>query len=389
MEDYVAKFGGTSLADAEPIRKVCRIIVSDPERRLVVVSAPGRRSKGDTKVTDLLIACAEGTASGTAPRRREVAAVLGRYAEIAEELGTPRRRRRRRHPRHSRSASGAACDDPRRFTDASRPPARTTARKLVATTSRIARRRTPHYVSPREAGLLLSDEYRQRARAARSLREPGAPRGAAGVTVFPGFFGYTPEGALVTFPRGGSDITGSILAAAVKAEVYENFTDVDSRLRRRPVRSSRTRAIAELTYREMRELSYAGFSVFHDEALEPAPRGRPVCIKNTNNPAAPGTAIVPEREITPGARRRHRQRRRLLHHLRREVPDEPRSGLRPPAAADPRGGGLLLRAHALGHRQHLGHRARAGARRGVEARILDRIRTSWRSTTSTSSAAWR
>jgi aspartate kinase len=113
--------------------------------------------------------------------------------------------------------------------------------------------------------------------------------------VFPGFFGYTLEGEVVTFSRGGSDITGSILSAAVGAEVYENFTDVDSVLAADPSVVKNAAPVSEITFREMRELSYAGFGVLHDEAIIPAVRaGIPICIKNTNAPELPGTMIVPE-----------------------------------------------------------------------------------------------
>ncbi|MBU8909293.1 amino acid kinase family protein, partial [Desertibacillus haloalkaliphilus] len=117
------------------------------------------------------------------------------------------------------------------------------------------------------------------------------------IIVFPGFFGYSKEGSLVTFSRGGSDITGSILAAGVKADLYENFTDVDSVFAANPNIIDNPVKIKKMTYREMRELSYAGFSVFHDEALFPAFRnGIPVCVKNTNNPSSSGTMIIAERE---------------------------------------------------------------------------------------------
>ena len=146
--------------------------------------------------------------------------------------------------------------------------------------------------------MILSDEpgnarvLRQSYGRLRSLRD------RSGVLIFPGFFGYTEAGRLVTFPRGGSDITGAILAAAVDAEVYENFTDVDSVYAASPRLIEAPVPVAEITYREMRELSYAGFSVFHDEALEPVVRaGIPVAVKNTNNPTAPGTRIVPSRSI--------------------------------------------------------------------------------------------
>ncbi|MGQ9663609.1 MAG: ACT domain-containing protein, partial [Kiritimatiellia bacterium] len=122
-----------------------------------------------------------------------------------------------------------------------------------------------------------------------------------GIQVFPGDYGYTREGHVVTFPRGGSDITGAILAAAVGATIYENFTDVDGVFAADPAIVWDAVPIAEMTYREMRELSYSGFSVLHDEAIIPAVRaGIPICIKNTNRPELPGTMIVPEhRHATP------------------------------------------------------------------------------------------
>jgi aspartate kinase len=122
------------------------------------------------------------------------------------------------------------------------------------------------------------------------------------IVVFPGFFGYTKEGRVATFPRGGSDITGSILAAAIKAEVYENFTDVDSVYPVDPRLVPDVHdGIEVMTYREMRELSYAGFGVFNDEAVVPAVRaGIPINVRNTNHPEAPGTMIVQSRRVIPG-----------------------------------------------------------------------------------------
>src|SRR5699024_3485433 len=122
-------------------------------------------------------------------------------------------------------------------------------------------------------------------------------RDEEGILVIPGFYGYTEEGILTTFSRGGSDITGAIVSAGVKAELYENFTDVDSVYSVNPSIVENPKKIKVLTYREMRELSYSGFSVFHDEALIPAFKEKiPVCIKNTNNPTAESTMIIAERE---------------------------------------------------------------------------------------------
>jgi aspartate kinase len=125
-------------------------------------------------------------------------------------------------------------------------------------------------------------------------------RDLPGITIFPGFFGYTEDGHVATFSRGGSDITGSILAAAVNADLYENFTDVDCVYSVNPNIVLNPQPIHKLTYREMRELSYAGFSIFHEEALVPVyNKGVPVCIKNTNNPDKPGTTISHTRKSTP------------------------------------------------------------------------------------------
>lgn len=294
----VAKFGGTSLASAEQFRKVGNIIASDPERRIIVVSAPGKRHKADTKVTDMLIACAERyLAFGSA--EEEVRAVAARYAEIARGLGL------------SEAIGKTVSDDLRarlagdkshrgRFIDTVKAAGEDNCAKLFAEFLRSIGLQAS-YVSPREAGLLVSAEFG----AARVLPESydnlRRLRERPGVTVFPGFFGHSPKGEIVTFSRGGSDITGSVLAAAVKAELYENFTDVDSVFAASPNIVENPCPIREITYREMRELSYAGFSVFHEEALEPAYRaGVPVCIRNTNNPSAPGTMIVPERVLVPG-----------------------------------------------------------------------------------------
>lgn len=116
--------------------------------------------------------------------------------------------------------------------------------------------------------------------------------------IIPGFFGISKNDYIVTFPRGGSDITGAIIARGVKASLYENFTDVSGIFKANPTIIDKPELIEEITYREMRELSYAGFGVFHDEALQPLYKDRiPVVIKNTNRPSDKGTYIRHDREI--------------------------------------------------------------------------------------------
>ncbi|WP_139492086.1 aspartate kinase [Brevibacillus dissolubilis] len=292
----VAKFGGTSLANAEQIRKVCDIITADPERRIVVVSAPGKRHKTDDKVTDLLIAFAERLLrDGEA--EQEIRAVIARYREIGQELGIP-----------EQAIDGIEKDlrelltldtsVEAKFLDRVKAAGEDNSAKVVA--HYLNSIGVPaSYVNPWDAGLLVCGKYGNAQVLPESYERLRALRDREGIVVFPGFFGYATDGSVVTFSRGGSDITGSILAAAVQADLYENFTDVDSVFAVNPSLIPQPKQVTELTYQEMRELSYAGFSVYHAEALFPAFRtGVPVCIKNTNNPTAPGTMIVSKRSYT-------------------------------------------------------------------------------------------
>src|SRR5690606_29749445 len=153
------------------------------------------------------------------------------------------------------------------------------------------------YVNPKDAGILLEDTPTGAKLSDKSYDRIYQLRDRGGILVIPGFFGYTEDGKLLTFSRGGSDITGAIVAAGVRASLYENFTDVDSVYTVNPKIVENPKPIELLTYREMRELSYAGFSVFHDEALIPAFKANiPVEIKNTNNPTVPGTLIVSKKK---------------------------------------------------------------------------------------------
>ena len=297
----VAKFGGTSLASAEQVKKICDIITADPERRLTVVSAPGKWRADDTKVTDLLIATARARMKGDKgdngdSGEDELRLVLDRYAEIARDLGLSSETMEPIE-RDFYSRLHLPCDDEGLYMDTMKAGGEDNSARLVAEYLRSIGVEA-HYVNPKDGCMILSDEpgnarvLKQSYGKLRSLRE------RPGITIFPGFFGYSEAGNVVTFPRGGSDITGAILAAAVDAEVYENFTDVYSVFVANPHIVDNPVAVAEITYREMRELSYAGFSVFHDEALEPVfHAGITVVVKNTNNPSAPGTRILPERKV--------------------------------------------------------------------------------------------
>ncbi|MBO0962863.1 aspartate kinase [Neobacillus sp. MM2021_6] len=294
----VTKFGGSSLASGKQLEKVFQIVISDPERKVVVVSAPGKRFAEDTKVTDLLIECAEQCLENQNPKEK-LEAVMERYTAIAEECNL------------SEEVIQEIYDDlvtrlnsnkhkPDRFIDLLKASGEDNNAKLVAAYFR-ERGVDAAYVNPKEAGLLVSAEPGNAQALPEAYERLYSLHKHPGILIFPGFFGYSEEGEVFTFSRSGSDITGSILANALKAELYENFTDVDAVYSVNPTIVKRPKEIKELTYREMRELSYAGFTVLHDEALVPAFRaGIPVHIKNTNNPAAPGTRIVNERDNTNG-----------------------------------------------------------------------------------------
>lgn len=294
----VCKFGGTSLADATQIRKVCDIVLADNDRRVVVVSAPGKRNKQDTKITDMLIACANARLSGK-DGKHELAAVINRYAEIHKELGLPAGVISDITANLNKVLSADASHKAR-YMDAMKASGEDNSARLVAAEF-VKRGKKARYLDPKDAGLLMTDEYGNAQLLPESYKNLSKIKDYDGITVFPGFFGYTTAGEVVTFPRGGSDITGSILAAAIGADVYENFTDVDSVFAVDPNIVPDAAPVREMTYHEMRELSYSGFSVLHEEAIIPTARaGIPICIKNTNNPSAHGTWIVAKRSHTPG-----------------------------------------------------------------------------------------
>jgi aspartate kinase len=289
----VVKFGGTSVANAEQISKIVKIVTADASRRIVVVSAPGKRNKADTKVTDLLIALANAVIAGK-DFEADLKAVVDRYAEIQRDLKLPEAVTKTIEADLRGRIKGRGKNDAQ-FMDAMKAAGEDCAARVIA--EAFTKAGFPaKYVNPGEAGMLLSDDFGNAQVLDESYSKLAALKNIKEIVIFPGFFGVTKGGDVATFPRGGSDITGAILAAAVKADVYENFTDVDSVCSMDPRIIENPPAIDCMTYREMRELSYAGFGVFHDEAIIPAVQANiPICIKNTNNPAAPGTMVVPKR----------------------------------------------------------------------------------------------
>ncbi|MGT2964824.1 aspartate kinase [Streptococcus acidominimus] len=286
----VTKFGGSSLASATQLEKVFNIVQADPERRFVVVSAPGKRDSSDTKVTDALIKYYKNYVDGKDLSSSQKW-IINRYQTMVDELGFPGKCMKKITESILNLAT-LPIDDNEFLYDAFLAAGEDNNAKLVAeyfTYKGIPAR----YIHPKKAGIIVSSEPRNARILPSSYDKIEALSEADEVLVIPGFFGVTVDNQICTFSRGGSDITGSIIAAGVKADLYENFTDVDGIFAAHPGIIHNPHSIKELTYREMRELAYAGFSVLHDEALLPAYRGRiPLVIKNTNNPDHPGTRIV-------------------------------------------------------------------------------------------------
>ena len=295
----VCKFGGSSVADAKQVTKIIDIVLADADRRIIVVSAPGKRDKADTKVTDLLIQCAEEALAGKCTEDTLVR-IVGRYAEIRRELNLPESI----VAEIEQDLRGRLAGDTSHhgmFLDCMKAAGEDNAAKIVAQAF-CARGVNAVYESPKNIMLLTGDYGNARLLDLSYELLKKQLAGREDIIVFPGFFGYTTTGNVATFPRGGSDITGSILAAAVQADVYENFTDVDSVYPVDPrLVPEVKRGITEMTYREMRELSYAGFGVFHDEAVIPAVKAAiPINVRNTNRPSELGTMIVQTRKAESG-----------------------------------------------------------------------------------------
>lgn len=277
-----AKFGGSSVADASQIRKLQKIVGSDPRRRFIVVSAPGKRTPEDAKITDLLYLCHSVKEQGIDPSA-PLKVIEERYLEIARELGV---------------------DGVSSWLDEIRD-------KIVQGAERDWIASRGEYLNARIIATVLGAEFVD---AAEGIYFSPEGRFSASETygrlgdrlaaippgrkaVIPGFYGIDPNGRIRCFSRGGADVTGAIVARAVHAAVYENWTDVSGMLMADPRIVDSPRPIEEITYREQRELSYMGATVLHDEAVFPVREaGIPIHIKNTNAPDDPGTHIVTSRD---------------------------------------------------------------------------------------------
>jgi aspartate kinase len=291
----VAKFGGSSVSNAEQIKKVLEIVNSDPERKITIVSAPGKRHKSDIKTTDLLIRLYE-KAIAKLNYTSKKDEIVQRYADIVYELQMDDHILKSIDETLERYIATLK-NKPPRLLDALLSCGEDFNAQIIAEYNNSQGIPT-RYVSPGEAGITVSDLPQNAQILDQSYEELYNLRNYKEKLIIPGFFGISRQNYVVTFPRGGSDITGAIVARGVRADLYENFTDVSGIFRANPMIVKQPLVIDEITYREMRELSYAGFGVFHDEALQPLHKDRiPVLIKNTNRPHELGTYIRHDREI--------------------------------------------------------------------------------------------
>ena len=278
MQTKVVKFGGSSLADAKQFVKVADIIRADESRRFVVPSAPGKRYPKDTKVTDMLYACYDLAARG-GDFSEMFEAIVARYMDIVRELGLKLEDRLTRELSNIRMSFLAR---------AGRDYAASRGEYLNGLI--LAEYLGFAFVDAADVIHFGEDGKLRLAETCHAVKERVEQVGNA---VIPGFYGSMPNDTVKTFSRGGSDITGSIVAAAVGADLYENWTDISGYLVCDPRIVPDPEPVGIITYRELRELAYMGAQVFHEDAIFPVRQaGIPINIKNTNRPADKGTMIV-------------------------------------------------------------------------------------------------
>ncbi|MBQ2758116.1 MAG: aspartate kinase [Clostridia bacterium] len=276
MQTKVVKFGGSSLADAQHFKQVADIIKADPTRRFVVPSAPGKRHKNDTKVTDMLYHCYEMIRNHESidaffeeikERYNSIIRELGMDFDMSGELDYVKRAMLLASGRDYAASRGEYLNG-----------------IVLAKYLGFDFIDAENVIFFRENGTF--DEERTNAVLAEELSRHD-------YAVIPGFYGSMPNGTIKTFSRGGSDITGAIVARAANADLYENWTDVSGFLMGDPRLLDNPPPIDVITYQELRELSYMGATVLHDESIFPVRyAGIPINIRNTNAPADKGTMIV-------------------------------------------------------------------------------------------------
>ena len=278
MSVKVLKFGGSSLADAAHFRAVADIVKAEPERRYVVASAPGKRKSGDTKVTDLLYMCYE-LAANEEDITEVFEQIKERYNDIIRELGIE-------------------LDLTEVFEKIRNSLLHSSGRDYIASRGEylnamiLAKYLEFDFIDAKKVIFFKEDGSFDSEKTNDILRDYLSKHEYA---VIPGFYGSMPNGTIKTFSRGGSDITGSIVARAASATIYENWTDVSGFLMADPRCIENPKPIDKITYKELRELSYMGATVLHEDAIFPVRYSKiPINIRNTNCPEDKGTFIVPQ-----------------------------------------------------------------------------------------------
>ena len=280
MSLKVLKFGGSSLADANQFRRVAEIIKSEPERRYIVASAPGKRTSGDSKVTDLLYKCYE-LAINDESITEVYSEIKQRYNDIINDLGIE-------------------LDLNDIFEKIQMSLLHNSGRDYIASRGEylnamiLAKYLGFDFIDAKRVVFFKEDGSFDADKTNDVMADYLSKHRYA---VIPGFYGSMPNGTIKTFSRGGSDITGSIVARAARATVYENWTDVSGFLMADPRCINDPKPIDTITYKELRELSYMGATVLHEDAIFPVRYSKiPINIKNTNRPEDRGTFIVSETE---------------------------------------------------------------------------------------------
>jgi aspartate kinase len=276
MAKYVVKFGGSSLADAEQFRKVGDIIQSDGKRRYIIPSAPGKRFGADTKVTDMLYDCYDAVING-GNAEKEFKSIAKRFNEIIADLEL----NLSLHNEYVKIIENFKAGAGRDYAASRGEYLNGIILAKFLNFAFIDAAKVVHFNVKGEFDADLTNATLS------------ATLGTEKYAVIPGFYGALPCGTIKTFSRGGSDFTGSIVAKAVKADLYENWTDVSGFLAADPRIVDNPEVIKTITYRELRELSYMGATVLHEDAIFPVRSAKiPINIRNTNAPEAPGTMIV-------------------------------------------------------------------------------------------------
>ena len=271
------------MADGNTMQAVKKIIDSDVKRKYVVVSAPGKRFNGDVKVTDLLYAC-YGELKEKGDCSQSFAKVRARFESIVKELNLS-------------MDIKAVLDETQRRLNEEQSEDFTASRGEYLSARIMAERLGVKFIDGEDVVFFKEDGRLDGEKTYRAISQAVADGANA---VFPGFYGRGADGKVKTFSRGGSDISGAVVARAVNASVYENWTDVSGFLACDPRIVDNPRRIKNLSYKELRELSYMGANVLHSESIFPVRKANiPIVIKNTFRPDDEGTSILPISQYTP------------------------------------------------------------------------------------------